>query len=153
MAKKVKQILEEYKDKIVSQIKDRIIQRDLVASRELLNSISAETTDRSIIVSAIDYATFVDEGRGRGGRPPFNKILDWIESKKDFQVEEEKYTKHRDIAWAIANGIAKFGTIKRFDYRGGDFIDYVNDNIVASLTEELQDGYLEDLNNELDVNS
>tara|TARA_Y100000114_G_C11762032_1_gene330363 strand:- start:3396 stop:3854 length:459 start_codon:yes stop_codon:yes gene_type:complete len=152
MAKKVRQILEEYKDKIVSQIKDRIIQRDLVASRDLLDSISAETTDRSIIVSAIDYATFVDEGRGPGRRPPVNKILEWVEFK-NLESNNDKYKKHRDMAWAIANGIAKFGTIKRFDYQGGDFIDYVNDNIVASLTEELQDGYLEDLNNELDVNS
>ena len=152
MAKKVRQILEEYKDKIVSQIKDRIIQRDLVASRDLLDSISAETTDRRIIVSAIDYATFVDEGRGPGRRPPVNKILEWVEFK-NLESNNDKYKKHRDMAWAIANGIAKFGTIKRFDYQGGDFIDYVNDNIVASLTEELQDGYLEDLNNELDVNS
>ena len=149
MAKKVRQILEEYKDKIVSQLKDRIIQRDLVASSDLLNSISAETTDRSIIVSAIDYATFVDEGRSPGRRPPVNKILEWVESK-NLESNNDKYKKHRDMAWAIANGIAKFGTIERFDYQGGDFIDYVTDNIVASLTEELQDGYLEDLNNELD---
>ena len=125
MAKKVRQILEEYKDKIVSQIKDRIIQRDLVASRDLLDSISAETTDRSIIVSAIDYATFVDEGRGPGRRPPVNKILEWVEFK-NLESNNDKYKKHRDMAWAIANGIAKFGTIKRFDYQGGDFIDYVN---------------------------
>tara|TARA_R100000654_G_scaffold75036_1_gene110993 strand:- start:30 stop:485 length:456 start_codon:yes stop_codon:yes gene_type:complete len=149
MAKKVRQILEEYKDKIVSQLKDRIIQRDLVASSDLLNSISAETTDRSIIVSAIDYATFVDEGRSPGRRPPVNKILEWVESK-NLESNNDKYKKHRDMAWAIANGIAKFGTIERFDYQGGNFIDYVTDNIVASLTEELQDGYLEDLNNELD---
>tara|TARA_Y100001973_G_scaffold99634_1_gene159140 strand:- start:495 stop:953 length:459 start_codon:yes stop_codon:yes gene_type:complete len=149
MAKKVRQILEEYKDKIVSQLKDRIIQRDLVASSDLLNSISAETTDRSIIVSAIDYATFVDEGRSPGRRPPVNKILEWVESK-NLESNNDKYKKHRDMAWAIANGIAKFGTIERFDYQGGDFIDYVTDNIVASLTEELQDGYLDDLNNELD---
>lgn len=153
MAKRVRQILEEYKDKIVQQLKDRISKRELIASRGLIDSISAEVSDRSITVSAIEYATYVDEGRGPGRRPPVNKILDWIESKKDFQVEKEKYTKHRDIAWAIANAIAKNGTIERFNYGGGDFIDYVSDNIVASLTEELQQGYLEDLNNELDVNS
>ena len=152
MAKKVRQILEEYKDKIVSQLKDRIIQRDLLASKDLLNSINAETTDRSIIVSAIDYATYVDEGRGPGKKPPVNKILEWVESK-NLTSNNDKYKKHRDMAWAIANGIAKLGTIKRFDYQGGNFIDYVTDNIVASLTEELQEGYLEDLNDIIDGNS
>jgi|TARA_A100001011_G_C14286965_1_gene834249 hypothetical protein len=152
MAKKVRQILEEYKDKIVSQLKDRIIQRDLLASKDLLNSINAETTDRSIIVSAIDYATYVDEGRGPGKKPPVNKILEWVESK-NLTSNNDKYKKHRDMAWAIANGIAKFGTIERFDYQGGNFIDYVTDNIVASLTEELQEGYLEDLNDIIDGNS
>ena len=149
MAKKVRQILEEYREKIVLQLKDRISKRELIASRGLINSISAETTDRSIIVSAIDYATYVDEGRGPGKKPPVNKILEWVESK-NLTSNNDKYKKHRDMAWAIANGIAKLGTIERFDYQGGDFIDYVTDNIVASLTEELQEGYLEDLNNELD---
>lgn len=152
MAKRVRQILEEYKDKIVQQLKDRISKRELIASRGLIDSISAEVSDKSITVSAIEYATYVDEGRGPGRRPPVNKILDWIDDKK-LKPKGDKYTKHRDMAWAIANAIAKNGTIERFNYGGGDFIDYVSDNIVASLTEELQQGYLEDLNNELDVNS
>ena len=93
MAKKVRQILEEYKEKIVLQLKDRISKRELIASRGLINSISAETTDRSIIVSAIDYATYVDEGRGPGKKPPVNKILEWVESK-NLTSNNDKYKKH-----------------------------------------------------------
>ena len=50
------------------------------------------------------------------------------------------------IAMAIANN----GTIKRFGYMGGDFVDYVSRNIIESLTKDIEQSYLDDLNKELD---
>ena len=149
MASKVQNILEEYRDKIVSQLKDRIRQRGLVASKGLLNSIRGEVSQTGITIFSTEYASFVESGRGPGKPPPVSKILEWVQDK-DLQPRYKKYKRHRDIAWMIAMAIAKNGTIKRFGYLGGDFVDYVSRNIIESLTKDIEQSYLDDLNKELD---
>tara|TARA_B100000575_G_scaffold84540_1_gene66748 strand:+ start:1808 stop:2266 length:459 start_codon:yes stop_codon:yes gene_type:complete len=149
MASKVQNILEEYRDKIVSQLKDRIRQRGLVASKGLLNSIRGEVSQTGITIFSTEYASFVESGRGPGKPPPVSKILEWVQDK-DLQPRYKKYERHRDIAWMIAMAIAKNGTIERFGYLGGDFVDYVSRNIIESLTKDIEQSYLDDLNKELD---
>ena len=152
MAKNVKQILEQYKDKIVQQLKDRIKQRKLVASKTLLNSIRGEVNETGITIFSTEYASYVESGRGPGKRPPIEKIIQWLDDKKPKPIYKE-YKRHRDMAWMIASAIAEKGTIKRFGYKGGDFVDYVSRNIIASLTKDIEQSYLDDLNKELDGNS
>lgn len=152
MAKDVKQILEQYKDKIVQQLKDRIKQRKLVASKTLLNSIRGEVDETGITIFSTEYASYVESGRGPGKRPPIQKIIEWLDDKKPKPIYK-KYTRHRDMAWMIATAIANNGTIKRFGYLGGDFVDYVSRNIIASLTKDIEESYLKDINEQIDGNS
>jgi hypothetical protein len=157
---KVKATLEQYKEKIVTQLKDRLTQEELVASNNLKNSIFGEVTQNenraAIEIYAADYAVWVEQGRGAGKMPidknnpeqPLKKIIDWVKNKNVKSIYK-KYKRPKDIAWMIAKSIADRGTIKRYDYQGSKFIDYVSKSITASLTRDLESSYLEDINDQI----
>lgn len=150
--KRVQATLEQYKDKIVEQLKDRLAQQGLVASGKLQNSIYGVVTQTGINIFAEDYGIFVEEGRGPGKMPPRNKILEWVESR-NLQSINPKYKRTKDIAWMIARSIAEKGTIQRFGYQGSKFIDFVSKNIMVSLTKDIEESYLKDINEQLNGNS
>jgi hypothetical protein len=150
--KRVQTTLEQYKDKIVTQLKDRLAEQGLVASGKLQNSIYGVVTETGINIFAEGYGTFVEEGRGPGKMPPRNKILEWVESR-NLQSINPKYKRPKDIAWMIARSIAEKGTIQRFGYQGSKFIDFVSKNIMASLTKDIEESYLKDLNEQINGNT
>lgn len=157
--KRVQATLEQYKDKIVEQLKDRLAQQGLVASGKLQNSIYGVVTQTGINIFAEDYGIFVEEGRGKGKAPldtreggSFQRILDWVKTK-NIQSINPKYKRPRDVAWMIARSIGTEGTIKRFGYQGSKFIDYVANNIIASLTKDIEKSYLKDLKDAINGNS
>jgi len=150
--KRVQATLEQYKDKIVTQLKDRLAEQGLVASGKLQNSIYGVVTETGINIFAEGYGTFVEEGRGPGKMPPRNKILEWVESR-NLQSINPKYKRPKDIAWMIARSIAEKGTIQRFGYQGSKFIDFVSKNIMVSLTKDIEESYLKDINEQLNGNS
>jgi len=150
--KRVQATLEQYKEKIVTQLKDRLAQQGLVASGKLQNSIYGVVTQTGINIFAEDYGIFVEEGRGPGKMPPRNKILQWVESR-NLQPINPKYKRPKDIAWMIARSIAEKGTIQRFGYQGSKFIDFVSKNIMVSLTKDIEESYLKDINEQLNGNS
>jgi len=150
--KRVQATLEQYKEKIVTQLKDRLAQQGLVASGKLQNSIYGVVTQTGINIFAEDYGIFVEEGRGPGKMPPRNKILEWVESR-NLQSINPKYKRPKDIAWMIARSIAEKGTIQRFGYQGSKFIDFVSKNIMVSLTKDIEESYLKDINEQLNGNS
>ena len=150
--KRVQATLEQYKEKIVTQLKDRLAQQGLVASGKLQNSIYGVVTQTGINIFAEDYGIFVEEGRGPGKMPPRNKILEWVESK-NLQSINPKYKRPKDVAWMIARSIAEKGTIQRFGYQGSKFIDFVSKNIMVSLTKDIEESYLKDINEQINGNS
>jgi hypothetical protein len=150
--KRVQATLEQYKDKIVEQLKDRLNQEKLVASGRLRDSIYGVVTETGINIFAQDYGIFVEEGRGPGKMPPRNKILEWVESR-NLQSINPKYKRPKDIAWMIARSIAEKGTIQRFGYQGSKFIDFVSKNIMVSLTKDIEESYLKDLNDQINGNT
>ena len=153
--KRVQATLEQYKDKIVEQLKDRLNQEKLVASGRLRDSIYGVVTETGINIFAQDYGIFVEEGRGPGKMPPRNKILEWVKAKglTSSNVKYKRLNRPKDIAWMIARSIAEKGTIQRFGYQGSKFIDFVSKNIMVSLTKDIEESYLKDINEQLNGNS
>jgi hypothetical protein len=153
--RRVQATLEQYKDKIVTQLKDRLAQQGLVASSKLQNSIYGVVTQTGINVFSEDYGIFVEEGRGPGKMPPRNKILEWVKAKglTSSNVKYKRLNRPKDIAWMIARSIAEKGTIQRFGFQGSKFIDFVSKNIMASLTKDIETSYLKDLNDQINGNS
>lgn len=76
-----------------------------VASGRLLNSLKpgSETRGDTVFgfVTAVDYAEYVDQGRGPGGMPPIQAIARWMQAKG---IEGSPYP--------IAKAIAEKGTNK-----------------------------------------
>jgi len=156
--KRVQATLEQYKDKIVEELKDRLTQQGLVASKRLRDSIYGVVTQTGINIFAQDYGIFVEEGRGPGKMPPVSKILQWVEDKgsaigASSNIKYKRVNRLRDIAWMIAKKIANKGTIERFGNQGSKFIDFVSKNIMASLTKDIEESYLKDLNEQINGNS
>lgn len=153
--KRVQATLEQYKEKIVTQLKDRLNQENLVASERLRDSIYGVVTKTGINIFAEGYATFVEDGRGAGKMPPRDKILEWVEARglQSSNIKYKRTNRLKDIAWMIAKSIAEKGTIKRYNYQGSKFIDFVSKNIMASLTKDIETSYLKDINDQINGNS
>jgi len=88
------------------------------AFSHLVNSIGAVQVSplEGLVVAGMDYARMVEEGTGPqgpqardgGGFPPVQHILDWIRVKRI--VPDDPGMDQRDLAFAIARGIARKGT-------------------------------------------
>ena len=108
MGKNLQSTLEEYKIKIVNQLKERIKASDKVATGDLVNRDIIHQNSCSICL--------------------------------------EEY-KQKRVAYFTAKYIGVLG------FQGAKFIDYVNNNIIASLTKDVEESYLKDINEQLNGNS
>lgn len=118
---------------IIKELEKDIRAKKLTASKSLLQNIDptnyVETANGvTLAITMVNYYQWVEDGRKRGRRPPIASIEEWI-TRKGIQVRKSKgeskqsvLERRRSMAIAIANKIAAKGTIKRFGYKGGDFI-------------------------------
>ena len=118
---------------IIKELEKDIRAKKLTASKSLIQNIDptnyVETANGvTLAITMVDYYQWVEDGRKRGRRPPISSIEEWI-SQKGIQVRKSKgeskqsvLERRRSMAIAIANKIAAKGTIKRFGYKGGNFI-------------------------------
>lgn len=115
---------------------------------------------------AEQYVKYVIEGRSGGKRPPIEAIMTWIKKKPIAvsltkkrkqtlsslknkrvkkalkQISKEQATK--SLAFAIATNISKKGTIKRFGYKGKDFLTPVKDDLVGRIKSRLTEAFKKD---------
>ena len=118
---------------IIKELEKDIRAKKLTASKSLIQNIDptnyVETANGvTLAITMVDYYQWVEDGRKRGRRPPIASIEEWIRQKA-IQVRKSKgeskqsvLERRRSMAIAIANKIAAKGTIKRFGYKGGNFI-------------------------------
>lgn len=151
MSSNLNKTLEIYKEKIISQLQNRLKEEKLFATGNLYTSFYGEVIGESqlTIYSSAKYAEAIQEGINPGYRPPKNKIEDWARSKNITPTDGD----FNKMVNSIRNSIYKFGTIKRYNYEGSKFIDYVANNIIASLTKDIEISYLKDINEQLNGNS
>jgi len=150
MASNLNQTLEQYKEKIISQLQEKLKQEKLFATGNLYTSFYGEVIGESqlTIYSSAKYVEAVEKGINPGYRPPKSKIEDWARSK-NITPREGSFS---NMVNSIRNSIYKFGTIKRYNYQGSKFIDIVSKNIMVSLTKDIEESYLKDINEQLNGN-
>lgn len=119
------------------------------------------------------YVKYVIEGRNPGKRPPILAIMTWIRDKglsatqtqkskkilkslkskrikKGFkQLSKEKAVK--SFAFAIATNIAKKGTIKRFGYKGKNFLKPVQNGLAKRISQRLTEAFKKDFLGEIKI--
>jgi len=153
------------------KIKQQIKVQDLYATGNLYNSvekevISDETTTTLNIYSA-KYTKIVNEGRNPQKRQPASgptsALYKWAKAKG---IQPRVYSQRNgrrvsqfgsmkgfeQMVFNIARAIGKKGTIKRYNYSGAKFLDYVIDATAIKITEEIQKGYTKDLESQIKVN-
>lgn len=139
MAQSLGDLLEEYGNTIVERLKAKIVDKGLVASRVLLQSIDYKVKifGKDYVMhigwdsTAKDYALYADEGRKAGKAPPYPAILKWVRAKgltfakKNGGKWKNNAQMHGSLAYVIQQSIKKKGTIKRFGHKGSHFWDEV----------------------------
>ena len=146
MARSTSEILESYKEKIITQLQDRLKNYDKVASGRLINSLIGEVTENEIIIRGSKYWYWVNYGREAGETPPpYAPILEWMKVRGLDTEKSERANKVK--AFRIAQKIGREGI------QGIKFVDEVSENIKASLTKEIGDSYILKINNSFNGNS
>ena len=145
--------LNRIRTKLTADIKNQIDAKNLNATRKLRNSISgtvfASAKSITLNIFAAEYFDSVDKGTRPGIRPPYRKIYEWA-SAKGIQPRDSK--NFNQMIKNIQEAIFQNGTIKRFAYKGASIIDYVDEKYKEEITQEIKQGYLKDLESEINNN-
>lgn len=146
---------------IIQELLDKGVSGAGGTASELAGSITFKVTSKpSIIFSMNDYWEYVENGRRAGKKPPIDELIKWIKWKgikptlydrakakavKGLKGAERKTAREnayeksvKSLAFAIATKIAQKGTIKRFNYKGSNFIkDVLKDMRVVKLQNDI----------------
>jgi hypothetical protein len=138
----------------VSRLKEQLYMDETIATGELANSITAkEVVGNALTITMDGYGGAIDEGIRKGGRPANGyRIKEWLKVK-GIRLKDNttgRYLKQTDynynkISFLISRSIAREGIIKRFGYKGSNFIDRAINNTL----DEFDDAILEAFNKEL----
>lgn len=150
-------ILVKHGGEIIKNLKRNLQDDEAIASRRLMQSISFNPIKVfgmkfQLEIVMEDYWKSVDEGTKPGFRPDVQKILRWMQHKKivpkaakvnltkKYGTRARKVYKDRRLALAerIANAIYRKGTIKRFGYKGSEFMSsYLDWTFEERLREDI----------------
>ena len=145
--------LNRVRQKITTEIKTQLDAKNLNATRRLRNSVSgtvfASSKSISLNIYAAEYFDSVDKGTKPGTRPPYRKIYEWAKAKGIQPMNSKSFNQ---MVKNIQEAILQSGTIKRFGYKGANILDYVDQKYKDEITEEIKQGYLKDLESEININ-
>jgi hypothetical protein len=140
-------------DQVVDRLQQQLKTDNTVASGNLSRSIKGKAVGNALTVTMAGYGGAIDEGIGKGGRPANGyRIKEWLKVK-GIRLRDNttgRYLKQTDynynkISFLISRSIAREGIIKRFGYKGSNFIDRAINNTL----DEFDDAILEAFNKEL----
>ena len=141
--------------KLTDEIVADIVKKKATASGNLIQSFDASNVYNiadgvTAEIRAADYWYYVEQGRGatkkghQGGLFLWQSIQDWLLQKgiatpPDFKKEGDSVEQAREnFARVIAKKIHRKGTIKRFGYKGANFVaDVLNKQSVDAIAQHL----------------
>lgn len=134
IAIKIREILSNFTDLQISNMKNVLESKGKIATGYLISSFSKEIlSDTKIKITYADYGRYVDGGRLPGGKmPPINSIKNWCQVKG---IPES-------MAFPIAKSIAKKG-IKPVNFTQV-FYDGL-ESLVSELSQRVADEILTDI--------
>lgn len=138
--KNLEKALKDYADAIRDQYKDNLERDNRRATGNLITSINSKIevngNEFEIQLQLADYWYYVENGRGAGGFPPINKILEWIRVKPILPHPDSrgKLPTEKQLAFLIGRKIANEG------YEGSnDLGDALNEVDYDTIIEEALD--------------
>ncbi len=141
---------------LTDALREDILKKKVKASGNLIQSFDASNVYKvadgvTAEIRAADYWYYVDQGRGatKKGHTPgtlflWQRIDEWLLQKgiatpPDFKKEDDSVKDAREnFARVIAKKIHRKGTIKRFGYKGANFVrDVLNQQSINAIAEHL----------------
>ena len=140
---------------LTDALREDILKKKVKASGNLIQSFDASNVYKvadgvTAEIRAADYWYYVDQGRGatkkghQGGLFLWQRIDEWLLQKgiatpSDFKKEGDSVKDAREnFARVIAKKIHRKGTIKRFGYKGANFVaDVLNQQSINVIAEHL----------------
>ena len=114
-------------------VRGRLQVDDTIATGKGLDSIDSSVEDRTLSILGEDYLLKVDEGHPAGTVADINSLIEWVDARSLAPPENvESY------AYGIQQAIYKRGTIKRFGYEGTGFIDYILEQYMPKIANDLE---------------
>ncbi len=129
MAKGYKDVLSDYGERIVSRIKEGLVNDDTMATGEAMRSVVYSSSDKQLTITYNKSVAAVDRGLRPGEHSPnWQSIVRWMQAKGIQPRAKGKFvnstpSNYKRSAFAIGKAIYRNGTIKRFAYRGTGVID------------------------------
>lgn len=111
----LQQALGQYAQAIADQYKTNLENSGRRATGQLISSVNTRVLVNGQIfeieLQLEDYYKYVEEGRGSGGFPPVNKILEWIKAKPILPYPDMngKLPTENQLAYLIGRKIANEG--------------------------------------------
>lgn len=111
----LQQALGQYAQAIADQYKTNLENSGRRATGQLISSVNTRVLVNGQIfeieLQLEDYYKYVEEGRGAGGFPPVNKILEWIKAKPILPYPDMngKLPTENQLAYLIGRKIANEG--------------------------------------------
>lgn len=139
--------------RLTEELRNKLTEKGTVATKDLRSSIDASEVFQisngvGVNIKMADYWPFVESGRRRGLPPPIMALEQWInakeEVKKDVKPKDGQSMDDaiKSFAIAISRKIASKGTIKRFGYKGANFIEEVlNPENIDTIAQHLSDAF------------
>ena len=146
-------------EKLTDALREDILKKNVKASGNLIQSFDASNVYKvadgvTAEIRAADYWYYVDQGRGatkkghQGGLFLWQRIDEWLLQKgiatpPDFKKEGDSVEQAREnFARVIAKKIHRKGTIKRFGYKGANFVaDVLNQQSINAIAEHLGEAF------------
>lgn len=144
-------VLDEIGQKLVSAIRQKMVEEGVVASGRLRDSIEYRVDDTGLKILADDYFPYAENGRESGKIPyDFNSILaKWVENK-GINVPD-RFKNAYQFGWAIAMKIKKYGSMRYRNHNPVDLIEEPINSVIEEVTDLLSRYFLQTINDSLDI--
>ena len=120
-------------DRVEVGVRDKLQTDDTIATGKSLDSITSEVGDNTLSILGEDYLNLVDSGQPAGTVVDINSLIEWVDARSLAPPENvESY------AAGIQQAIYKRGTIKRFGYEGTGFIEFIIDQYLPKIANDLE---------------
>jgi len=170
----ITQILEQWADGTIKALNQSWIDKGFSTASPLPKSLQPLIIDKAGVIKALqilidDSWIWAERGRRKGKRPPIEPIQRWIAYRginltdfknKRVMVKDENGKKvarypyknlsniqaNKALSQAIATGIGRRGTIKRFGYKGSKFLtDVINQESLNALAQRCSEALGEEI--------
>jgi len=144
--------------KTVSRLKEQLYMDETIATGKLANNIESKAVGNALTITMDAYGGAIDEGIRAGKRPPNgDRIEDWLRFK-GIRLRDNttgRYLKHTDynynkISFLISRSISRRGTLKKFQFKGSNFIDRAINNTLSEFDDTILEAFNKELTKEFD---